>query len=81
LVRIALKGFSKPWDSFVHGIVAIENLPNRDRLWDDFMQEEMRLGSNHAGQQQGDEEENFAKARTRKDPIVGLPQRVRRRET
>jgi hypothetical protein len=28
LVRTALKGFSKPWDAFVHGIVARENLSN-----------------------------------------------------
>jgi hypothetical protein len=28
LVRIALNGFSKPWDTFVRGIVAREKLPN-----------------------------------------------------
>lgn len=31
LVRIALNGFSKPWDAFVHGIVARENLPGWER--------------------------------------------------
>jgi hypothetical protein len=51
LVRTALKGFSKPWDAFIRGIVVRENLPNWERLWDDFMQEEKRLGSNHAGQE------------------------------
>ena len=28
LVRIALNGFSKPWDTFVKGVVARENLPD-----------------------------------------------------
>jgi hypothetical protein len=28
LVRIALNGFSKPWDIFVRGIVAWEKLPD-----------------------------------------------------
>jgi hypothetical protein len=44
LVRIALNGFSKPWDSFVRGIVAREKLPDWQCLWDDFVQEEIRLG-------------------------------------
>jgi hypothetical protein len=37
LVRIALNGFSKPWESFVRGIVAREHIPNWERLWDDFV--------------------------------------------
>ena len=37
LVRIALNGFSKPWDTFVKGVVARENLPVWKRLWDDFV--------------------------------------------
>ena len=32
LVRIALNGFFKPWDTFVKGVVARENLPNWQRL-------------------------------------------------
>ena len=28
LVRIALNGFSKPWDTFVKGVVTREKLPN-----------------------------------------------------
>ena len=44
LVQIALKGFSKPWDTFVKGVVAREKLPDWQRLWDDFMQEETRMG-------------------------------------
>ena len=44
LVRIALNGFSKPWDVFVKGMVAREKLPDWQRLWDDFVQEETRMG-------------------------------------
>ena len=44
LVQIALNGFSKPWDTFVKGIVARDKLPDWQRLWDDFVQEETRMG-------------------------------------
>ena len=44
LVRIALNGFFKPWDTFVKGVVAREKLPNWQRLWDDFVQEETCMG-------------------------------------
>ena len=44
LVRITLNGFSKPWDVFVKGVVAREKLPDWQRLWDDFVQEETRMG-------------------------------------
>jgi len=37
LVRIALNGFSKPWDTFVKGVVAREKLSVWERLWDDFV--------------------------------------------
>jgi hypothetical protein len=32
LVRTALNGFSKPWESFVQGIVAREHMPSWERL-------------------------------------------------
>ena len=32
LVRIALNGFSKPWDTFIKGVVARKKLPNWQRL-------------------------------------------------
>jgi hypothetical protein len=44
LVCVALNGFSKSWDVFVRGVVAQEKLPEWQRLWDDFVQEEIRLG-------------------------------------
>jgi hypothetical protein len=50
LVRIALNGFTKQWDVFVRGVVAREKLPNWERLWDDFTQEELRVGSSQASQ-------------------------------
>ena len=44
LVQIALNGFSKPCDTFIKGVVAREKLPDWQRLWDDFVQEETRMG-------------------------------------
>jgi hypothetical protein len=40
LVRTTLNGVTKQWVVFVEGIVARENFPKWDRLWDDFIQEE-----------------------------------------
>ena len=40
LVRTILNGVFKQWDIFVEGIVSREKLPNWERLWDDFVQEE-----------------------------------------
>ena len=40
LVRTTLNGVTKPWDVFVEAIVARENLPTWDNIWDDFVWEE-----------------------------------------
>ena len=40
LVRTALNWVAKPWAVFVEAIVAGENLPTWDRIWNDFVQEE-----------------------------------------
>jgi hypothetical protein len=37
LVRTTLNGFSKPWESFVRGIMAREHMPSWERLWDEFV--------------------------------------------
>ena len=37
LIRVALNGFSKSWEMFIRGIVARENMPSWERLWDDFI--------------------------------------------
>jgi hypothetical protein len=44
LVHIAIDGFSKSGDVFVRGVVGWEKLPEWKRLWDDFVQEEIKLG-------------------------------------
>jgi hypothetical protein len=44
LVRTAFNQVTKQWVVFVEGIVARENLPKWDRLWDDFIQEETQKG-------------------------------------
>ena len=36
LIQVALNGFSKSWESFVRGIVARENMPSWEWLWDDY---------------------------------------------
>ena len=46
VVRIALRGVaavSRDWEVFVKCIVARENLPGWNRLWDDMTQEELRV--------------------------------------
>jgi len=51
MVRTALNSFTKPWGSFIQGIVAREVMPTWERLWDDFIQEETRCISESSGQQ------------------------------
>ena len=53
LIRIALNGFSKSWESFVRGIVARENMPSWERLWDYFLQEKLRGGSTYTSSHHG----------------------------
>jgi hypothetical protein len=52
LVRKAMNNFTKPWGPFVRGIVAREVMPTWERMWDDFIQEEIRLAAEDFGQQQ-----------------------------
>ena len=70
LIRIALNGFSKQWDTFVKGVVAREKLSGWKGLWDDFVQEETHVaqgsGSSSSSPQIVDEE---ALALTRKRRI------------
>jgi len=42
MVRISLKGFTEEGKPFIKGIVAKEKFPDWNRLWDDFIQEELR---------------------------------------
>lgn len=43
LVRIALNGFSSSRHNFVQVIYGPKHLPNFNKLWDAFIEEEMRL--------------------------------------
>jgi hypothetical protein len=52
LVRQAMNSFTKPWGPFVRGIVAREVMPTWERMWNDFVQEEIRLAAEASGQQQ-----------------------------
>jgi hypothetical protein len=60
LVKTSLNGFTKQWEVFVRGVVAREKLPDWERLWDDFTQEELRLDATQANQPKSEEEENVA---------------------
>jgi hypothetical protein len=64
LVRTTLNGVAKPWAVFVEDIVARENIPSWDRLWDDFVQEETHRGYVHGVGSSGvhEDEENVALA-------------------
>jgi hypothetical protein len=62
LGRIALKGFTKEWDVFVKCVVGRENFPDWSRLWDDFTQEEIHMGSHSSGQKEDRAEENVSLA-------------------
>jgi hypothetical protein len=52
LVRQAMNFFTKLWGPFVRGIVAREVMPTWQRMWDDFIQEEIRLATEAFGQRQ-----------------------------
>lgn len=62
-MRTALFGVTKSWVPFVQAIVGREHMPNWDRVWDDFIQEEIRRrymqGSSSLV---GEDEENVALA-------------------
>jgi hypothetical protein len=52
LVRQAMNSFTKPWGPFVRGIVVREVIPTWERMWDDFVQEKIRLVAEASGQRQ-----------------------------
>ena len=71
LIRVALNGFSKSWETFVWGIVAWENMLSWERLWDDFVQEELRVGSgSSSGQRGGDEDTVALDAKGKKKKVI-----------
>ena len=75
LVRTAVNRASKSWGAFVQAIVGRENLPDWERLWDDFVQEETRRSlvqgsTSHSGV----DDENVAlaaKGKKKKGPKKG----------
>jgi hypothetical protein len=65
LVRTTLKGFTKVWTPFIKVVVALEKLPDWSRLWDDFVQEELRDEELNGGRYKNDDKNlalaNYAK--------------------
>jgi hypothetical protein len=51
---MALNGFPTSWEPFVKGIYVQENLPDFERLWDDCIQEQIRMESK-VGKKDGEE--------------------------
>jgi hypothetical protein len=47
-----MNSFTKPWGPFVRGIVVRKVMPTWERMWDDFVQEEIRLAVKDFRQQQ-----------------------------
>jgi hypothetical protein len=43
LMVIALNGFASSWKPFVQGVCAHEKLPSFEKLWDDFVQKEVKF--------------------------------------
>jgi hypothetical protein len=56
LVRTTLKGFMNAWTLFIKGVVAHEKLPDWSRLWDEFVQEELRDEELNGGRHKVDDE-------------------------
>ena len=89
LLRTALNGVAKPCAVFVESVVARENMPTWDRLWDDFIQKETRRGYIHGSASHSkEEEENVALAAkgtrrrsSRRVPKVEPSSRMVRRRT
>jgi hypothetical protein len=49
LVRQSMNRFTKQWGPFVHGIVSREFMPTWERVWDEFVQEDIRLAAKASG--------------------------------
>jgi hypothetical protein len=75
LVRQAMNSFTKPWGPFVRGIVAREVMPTWERMWDDFVQEEIRLAFEASGQRHSNSSNRLVRVRR----ILLFGQRERRR--
>jgi hypothetical protein len=69
LVNVALNSFTKSWKPFVKGIYAQEKLPNWERLYDDFIQEEAQRSLNPTSKEM--EKRSF--------PWITKPRRKRKR--
>ena len=60
-MRTTLNGVAKPWVVFVEAIVARENLPSWDRIWNDFVEEETQRGIvKGISSTSGEDEQNVA---------------------
>ena len=62
LVSLALLGLPKSWHSYEDSVNGREKLPGWERLWLDFVQEEIRRGTRDGSSSKNEDEENCALA-------------------
>ena len=75
-MQTTLNGVAKPWVVFVEAIVAKENLPSWDRIWDDFVQEETRRGLVQGSSSTSrEDEESVALTTKRKKKLKKCPKK------
>jgi hypothetical protein len=74
MVRTDLNGFTKPWAPFIKGIIEWETLSKFDKLWDDFIQKEIREES-LVGQEKPDHENIALATQERKSKGKGSVKR------
>jgi len=60
MVKIALKGFTPKWKLFIKGIVARDKMQKWNRLWDDFIQEELLDEDLHPNKKASNDNVSFA---------------------
>lgn len=60
LVSLALLGLHKSWENFQDVVSGRENIPNLERLWSDYVQEEIQRGARVGRSTLEEDEENFS---------------------
>ena len=62
MVRFALLGLPKSWNSYKDSVNGRKKLLDWERLWSDLMQEEVRRSTRDGSSSKNDDEENLALA-------------------
>jgi hypothetical protein len=73
LVRTTMNSFTESWGPFVRDIVSREVMPTWERMWDDFIEEEIRLAAEASGQQQ--QQQSVSGVEDCYPPLLGITRR------